>query len=163
MCNCLNGSICFELLKGIPAAIVTLVIGLIAAGISWRQYRTATAKLKLDLFERRFKIFHGVWVIFSGVVINGAGRRNQGFATPFNNILPETRFLFGEKIERYLNDAATKWIELQAAESQIDPMRANDQQEWIERRTELILWFEDQAQNGIRQQFGQYLNFEEWK
>ena len=41
-----------ELVKGLPAAFVTLVIGSIAAGIAYRQYRIARAKFKLDLFEK---------------------------------------------------------------------------------------------------------------
>jgi hypothetical protein len=43
--------------KGLPAAFVTLVIGLIAAGIAFRQYRIARAKFKLDLFDRRHAVF----------------------------------------------------------------------------------------------------------
>ena len=41
-----------ELVKGLPAAFVTLVIRSIAAGIAYRQYRIARAKFKLDLFEK---------------------------------------------------------------------------------------------------------------
>jgi hypothetical protein len=45
-----------ELLKGIPSVFVTLVIGGIAAYIAYRQYKISHAKLKLDLFEKRYEI-----------------------------------------------------------------------------------------------------------
>jgi hypothetical protein len=51
---CVQGSIRFEIMKGVPAAFVALVIGLVATGIAWRQFKVAQAKLKLDLFERRY-------------------------------------------------------------------------------------------------------------
>ncbi len=162
MPNCLSGSICFELIKGLPAAVVTFGIGLIAAYVAWRQYELASAKLKLDLFERRYAIFHQVWVIFSETVLDGAAKRNHGFATPFNNLLPEAAFLFGKEIEGYLNEAARKWTELQAAEVESNELRASSHQ-WIEKKRELLNWFEEQASRGVKQQFGRYLNFERWK
>jgi hypothetical protein len=54
-----------DLAKGLPAAVVTLVIGLIAAGIAYRQYRIARAKFKLDLFEKRHAVFLETWAFLS--------------------------------------------------------------------------------------------------
>ena len=52
-----SSSIAFELLKGLPAAFVALVIGGVAAGVAWRQMRIAQAKLKLDLFDKRYRLY----------------------------------------------------------------------------------------------------------
>lgn len=52
----MSGSFYFELLKGVPAAFVALIVGLIAPGIAHRQYHIARAKLKLDLFDKRYAI-----------------------------------------------------------------------------------------------------------
>ena len=51
------GSLRAEIAKGLLAAFVALVNGLIAAGIAWQRWRVARAKLKLDLFDRRLAIF----------------------------------------------------------------------------------------------------------
>ncbi|MCD6026117.1 MAG: hypothetical protein K0R08_636 [Solimicrobium sp.] len=51
------GSLSLELAKGLPAAFVALIVGGIAAGIAWRQYGAAKAKLKFDLFDRRCSNF----------------------------------------------------------------------------------------------------------
>jgi len=49
--QCVSGSICFELMKGAPAAVVALLAALIAGLIAYRQYRVAKAKLNLDLLS----------------------------------------------------------------------------------------------------------------
>jgi hypothetical protein len=159
---CAPGSIRFELIKGLPAAFVTLIIGGIAAGITWRQYQVAKAKLQFDLFEKRYAIFHQVWVIFSEVVFDGTRKKNYAFYTPFNNLLPEAAFLFGKNIEMYLTEAAKKWTELKAAETEIEGQGTTSQQS-IDKQRELTNWFEEQGSRGIKQIFGCYLNFEEWK
>jgi hypothetical protein len=64
---CIQGTICFELMKGIPAAIVATFAAGIAGIIAWRQYKVAKAKLNLDLFERRYKIFHNTWEELSNI------------------------------------------------------------------------------------------------
>jgi hypothetical protein len=38
-------------------AITTLIIGLFAGYIAWRQWRTSQDRLVLDLFEKRFQVF----------------------------------------------------------------------------------------------------------
>lgn len=152
----------FELVKGLPAAFVTLIIGLIAGGIAFRQYAVAKAKLKLDLFEKRYAIFHQTWAILSEAATKDTREKNYGFATPFNNFLPEAAFLFGKPIERYLDEASRKWIELRALEAERDGAgieRAAN----IAKESVLKGWFFEQASRGAKTQFGRYLDFENWK
>jgi hypothetical protein len=152
----------FELVKGLPAAFVTLIIGAIAAGIAYRQYEVAKAKLKLDLFEKRYAIFHQTWEILSEAATKGARENNYGLATPFNNFLPEAAFLFGKPIERYLDEASTKWAELRALEAETDGAGI-DRAANIAKASELQQWFFEQASKGAKAQFGRYLDFENWK
>jgi len=98
--------------------MLALVIGIVAAYIAFRQYRVARAKLKLDLFEKRFIIFHQTWVILFETVRSGTREKNYGLGTPFNNFLPEAAFLFGKDVENYLNNATKKWTELHALEAE---------------------------------------------
>jgi hypothetical protein len=159
---CAQGSICFELVKGLPAVIVTLIIGAIAAGIAFRQYKVAKAKLKLDLFEKRYAIFHQTWEILSEVARNGTREKKHGLATPFNNFLPEAAFLFGKPIERYLDEVSTKWTQLYGLEAERDGTGI-DRSANIAKASELQGWFFEQASRGARSQFGRYLDFENWK
>jgi hypothetical protein len=110
-------------MKGLPAAFVALVIGCIAARITYNQFRVAEAKLKLDLFERRYNIFHETWKTLSEVVGKGTREKNYGFGTPFNNYIPEAKFLFGADIETYLNTLASKWAKLHGIEGMEETSR----------------------------------------
>lgn len=63
-----------ELVKGVPTVLVTLLIGVIATYIAWRQCkvakeqrRIAHAKLNLDLFQRRYEIFELTWAMLSSM------------------------------------------------------------------------------------------------
>jgi hypothetical protein len=148
-----------DLLKGLPAGIVALIV----AAISWRQYLVEKAKLKLDLFERRYAIFQQTWEILSEVVSHGTRERNYGLATPFNNFLPQARFLFGKKIAEYLDLASSNWTELQGLESEIQDVAGDDRKKNLARGRELMKWFFEQASKGCKQLFDEYLNFERWK
>jgi hypothetical protein len=151
---------CFELLKGVPAGIAALVVGSIAAGIAYRQYRVTEAKLKLDLFDKRYAIFLETWTILSEVVMKGTREKQWGLATPFNNFMPQASFLFGPDIADYLSTASKKWTELWAFEGDGLPNLTPAQ---IAQSAELKMWFHHEASVGCKELFGQYLNFERWK
>jgi hypothetical protein len=87
---------------------------------------------------------------------------NYGLATPFNNFLPEAAFLFGKPIERYLDEASTKWSELRGLEAERDG-EGTDSSASISKARELKDWFFEQASTGAKAQFGRYLDFENWK
>jgi len=156
------GPVCTALVQGIPAGLVTLTVGMVAGVIAHRQAAVAKAKLKLDLFDKRYPIFEEVWKIMSAVVNKGTRDQNYGLFTPFNNLIPRTRFLFGPDVEAYLSEAVKKWAHLHALEAEIGGagVRAAD---YAEKRRELLDWFEEQAQRGVKELFGPYLAFERWK
>jgi hypothetical protein len=160
--SCVAGSICFELLRGVPAAVVALLVGGIAAGIAYRQYGVARARLKLDLFEKRFAIFHKTWEILSEVVMKGTREKNYGLATPFNNFLPEAQFLFGEPIKKYLDEVSSRWTRLYGLEAERGE-EGIDRHANISEARELKCWFHEQASTGVKAQFDPYLNFENWR
>jgi hypothetical protein len=152
-------SIVSELIKGLPTALVALVVGLIAAYIAWRQSAIAKTKLKLDLFEKRFPIFLQTWQIFSEVGQKGTRERQYGLGNPFSNFLPQARFLFGRDVEQYLSDAVTNWTQLRG----FDEQEGEGRQRNIEKAQELRMWFFNEADTGVKNMFGRYLDFESWK
>ena len=148
------------LIPGIPAAIVALTVGIVAGFIARHQAAVAAAKLKLDLFEKRYPIFLETWQIMSEVVFKGTRVRNYGLGNPFSNFIPQAGFLFGKQVEEYLSGAATKWIRLRALESQIGSAQAPA---IVEEKANLMDWFDSQAKGGVKQLFSPYLDFEKWK
>ena len=155
------GPVCLALLPGIPAGLVALTVGIVGWRIARRQAAVAEAKLKLDLFERRYPIFQQTWEIMSEVTMRGTREKNYGLANPFSNFMPQARFLFGKKVEAYLSDAVSKWAELHGYEGEREDAHAAAQH--AARVRELKNWFHEQASTGLRELFDPYLDFEKWR
>lgn len=158
---CAPGTVCIELIKGAPTALVALIIGLIAAGIAYRQYQVTRAKLNLDLFERRFAIFQKTWEYLSSAVLEAPPA--SGFSTPFDNLIPQASFLFGKEIEEYMRTASKNMTDLWFIDRRTaangDVMLPAD----IARHTELSSWFLEEGSQGVKKIFGEYLDFGKWR
>jgi hypothetical protein len=148
-----------DLVKGIPAAIVALTLGVVASLIAYRQYHVARAKLNLDLFDKRYQIFLETWQALSEAAIKPLERRAMG--TPFNNNIPRARFLFGPDVETYLEKASTHWSQLRAMQTMVES--SNGRPEHAEQLQEIQGWFDAEAQRGVKLKFGMYMNFERWR
>lgn len=154
----MSGSIWCEVAKGIPAGIVALI----AAGIAYRQYQVAKAKLNLDLFERRYEVFLAVWEFTSVVVQKGAPSLRSDERNKLTNLMPQIQFLFGKDLADYVYEIQSKhaslWVIEQATQANNGVMPA----EHIQQQLDLMKWFADEALEGVKQRFGKYLNFENW-
>ena len=155
------GPVCVGLVQGVPAALVALTVGIVGWLIARRQAAIAQAKLKLDLFEKRYPIFQQTWEIMSAVAQNGTRGHNYGLGNPFSNYKPRAGFLFGEEVEAYLSAAVDKWVDLSTLEAEgEDPAAAALN---AARVRELKNWFYKQASTGLKELFGPYLDFEKWR
>ena len=155
------GAVCIALVQGIPAGLVTLTVGIVGGLIARRQAAVAEARLKLDLFEKRYPIFQETWEIMSEVVMKGTREKNYGLGNPFSNFMPRARFLFGKEVEAYLSDAVNKWTNLYAFEAEReDPAAAAQNAAQVR---QLKGWFFEQASTGLKEIFGPYLDFEKWR
>jgi hypothetical protein len=156
---CVQGSICFEMMKGVPAGLVTLVIGSIAGFITWRQYKVAKAKLNLDLFERRFGIFMKVWTATAETFNQGPRHpmfAGYGFGSPYNELRPEAGFLFGKGMESYIDELTKNWVRYR--ELLLNDLEADKQETQALRD-----YFLQQGQTGVKDRFAPFLDFANWK
>jgi hypothetical protein len=81
--------------------LLTPVVAIIAVYIGWRQWKTSSQKLKLDLFERRFRVFQAVRDIL-GMMYTTVSDDKKLF-----QLLSQTRdaeFLFGSEIKDYVEN-----------------------------------------------------------
>ena len=86
-------SLSYQLAGGLPAAVVALLV----AWVAYQQWRVARAKLNLELFERRLKIFRETEK-FLVKSLPGAPPDSTGFV----DRLPESSFLFDQEIVSYM-------------------------------------------------------------
>jgi hypothetical protein len=89
---------------------VAAISGL-GAWIAYKQARIATAKLNLDLYDRRFKVFEAARAFLSVFLTEGKFTPEE--LTKFTAATSEAVFLFGEDVPRYLDNlrknAFTHW------------------------------------------------------
>ncbi|AXV99830.1 hypothetical protein CJO81_03090 [Ralstonia solanacearum] len=144
-------------------ALLTLVLGFLAWAVSDDQRTVARAKLRLDLFERRYAIFEVTWDYLSRCTEHKVPPRNAELAVKFANSIPQAAFLFGRELETYLNtirdNAITLWLIQERTAANYNVLPPED----IERHTELQRWFFEEARQGAKTIFGRYLSFENWQ
>ena len=154
-------SVCWtsELLKLGP----TVLLGLLAGYIAWKQQAIAHAKLNLDLFGRRIAVFDAAWTAASDAHLRRLGHREAMNA--LRNKFPEASFLFKPRVEEYLREIVDKMIQLETLEQrsgsaqQQNPLSEDENAKLLE----LHLALEYAAKKGLREIFGPYLNFAGWK
>lgn len=148
-----------ELAKGLPAAFVALIIGLIAAYIAFHQYRVARDKLRLDLFERRYELYDVIWTFLSEFE-NSHGAARQ----PVTNEIPKAHFLFGAEIAEFFAEVLEMHVEYRSALGRTKTHEAGSEQHSsaTEKVEELLMWSADELA-GLRTRFRPYLGFQKWQ
>ena len=104
-------------------ALATPIVAMVAAGIAaffaYQQWRTARNKLKLDLFERRFAVYHAAQSFLASIGQNGkaTGDDMQRFAIG----TAPARWLFGPDLAEFLSkEVWAKAVELQMLEAELE-------------------------------------------
>jgi hypothetical protein len=139
---------------------LTLVIAIIAVMISWRQHKTNAGKVKLDLFDRRFRVFDAVRKLI-GVVLRNGGAPPEELQEFYLETL-EADFLFGTDIRSYLNEihrrADKLWTESKLVR---DALRGEpspiDRTKWAKEHPAEMKWFDDQVRV-VTETFKKYLD-----
>lgn len=152
------GSLSFEFAKGLPAAFVALVIGVIAAWIAFQQWRVARAKLNLDLFERRLSIYRAT----DKYLLESLSGGPQGFLDSIEGF-DDASFLFGSEVTGYLREVLTMRHELRDIDTRAQANSGMVQPHEIGRHQQISQWLIDQRKGACRVVFAQYLDFGRWR
>lgn len=120
----------------------------------------ATAKLNLDLFERRMAIFEHAWSVIGYAAVG----EPYDFAKlgMLQNKLHEAGFLFGSDIEEYLLDLRSNAIEEQQLLIRINKEGPYVDQSVRDQHNKLKEWFLNESKE-IRTPFLPYMSFEKWR
>jgi hypothetical protein len=131
-----------------------------AKEIAAQSKEVATAKLNLDLFEKRMVIFEHAW----NLIGYAAAGKLYDYAKLglLQNKLHEAGFLFGTDIEEYLLNLRLKAIEEQNLLIRINKEGPYVDQSVRDRHDELKEWFLNESKE-IRTSFLPYMSFEKWR
>ena len=128
---------------------VAIAVALLALVVSGYSAYVARQKLRLDLFDRRYKVFEETWAALSAATQTDALYP----PTTLNNVLPIARFLFPQELFDYVNDISTKLGTLyginMATRSNQGHVPPDRLREWGELRK----WVDDQAATGCKDRF----------
>jgi hypothetical protein len=97
-------------------ASLSPVIAGIAVYIAIRQWLTNRQRVKLDIFDRRFRVFLEVRKVLSSVIPEGSAS-NERFLR-FRTGVAQSYFIFGPEIETYLDEIYSHGIKLAYADGQ---------------------------------------------
>jgi hypothetical protein len=146
-----------ELLKGLPTAIIVLFLGLLAVWLAHRYIVVAQAKLKLELFQKRHDIFVATWRYLSDLI-----QKNPVTTSDILNFSTNTasaKFLFGNEIVQFLDEAQTKGIRLGTAEYTLSwPASEEAHNQASAERHALVTWIEAEMRR-VKDRFKPYLDF----
>ncbi len=148
----------------ILGGLLTPVIAILAAYIAWQQYKTGRDKLKLDLFDRRYRVYRGLMDLLAAVASNETVSDED--LRKFYRETDQKRFLFGDDIRDYLTEVRQKAVKLRQANRLIAAAHDSGGQnihqgrlrEGSDLQLDLMAWFEEQIEQAGRG-FEKYLGF----
>jgi hypothetical protein len=140
-----------QIIQALGPTVAAVIIGLVAAYVAYQQWRTAHARLKLDLFNQRFEIFQvldeinrawrgtkeGEWVAEYIGRMRAATERLRKF-----------RLLFPTRIGASVDDLVSTWNDFTAAKAEEDGITTRPSQQWSDHVKKLRrLWDEIEEKN----------------
>ena len=142
-----------------PFAWLAALTAVLALWIAYQQYRTNRSKLRLDLYERRFRVFDAVRDLLATVGRDGAFELKdlQDFVAGTS----EATFLFGADIVAYIEELRLKAADLRRVHRTLADTALPVGPERSQAATddaELIKWFTEQFEESKRR-FAKYLDF----
>ena len=124
-----------ELLK----ASTPLVIGILAAYIAYQQWLTARHKLKMELFDRRFKVYQAARDLMDEMTIDASP--DIELIKRLDRLVPEAEFLFDLQDALFLKQVVDVAYKLRSNTRDLDqairigsqaPMLSNEDQQLLE-------------------------------
>ena len=139
----------FDLILRIVSTLSTLAIGIAASVLAYQQFQISKAKLRYELYEKRYDLFLRLRIFVSDLAI-GDNRDPlvlQLKAGAFKRDTIECRFLFDEDVVAYFDEVYKQAGDLVKAE--LEFQRPNLPEEEAERLrkvlTDLHVWCFDQS------------------
>ncbi len=101
-------------MTGSIVPMIAPVVAVIAVYVAIRQWLTNKHRVKLDLFDRRFRVFLEVRKVLSSVLPEAKASKEDFLK--FRTGVAESYFVFGPEIENYLDDIYLHGIKLATAD-----------------------------------------------
>lgn len=129
------------------SALLTPTIAIVGTIIAYQQWRTNNLKLKLDLYDRRLKVYEEVRVLLSRILQKADINYDELFK--FFRNCSEADFLFGPEIPKYIEELYQRGVKLHSWNEQYrdstQPRPPNyNHKIVVEGKHEELQWFTEQ-------------------
>jgi hypothetical protein len=151
-----------DLILKAMTAIATTVVAVYVARISKRQWLTNREKLRLDLYDRRFKIYVHVIEFHRAVVAWDGSKEQRDLEGPFTQALRESRFLFPESsgVFAFLKEFSGNAFFIVNFDK-LEPMKTVNIEEYAKqalRKTDCVNWILSSVEP-LEKKLAPFLNF----
>lgn len=138
-------------------AIATASVAILLAIVTWREWATNRARLRHELFERRYAVYERIAASLALVLRDG--RVPQGEPEGFLRATKTAYFVFGSdlSVKAFVSEVYRKALELHALEVTLDPLRGEERSKNIEDQRVIKDWFMDSL-NSLEARFDKYLS-----
>ncbi len=140
--------------------LTTFLIAAFAAYVAYRQHRLGKEKFKLDLFEKRYRVFAATRLLLTHVLQNGNVTLPELFE--YRAGIGEASFLFSSDLVEYLEEIYRHALKLHTDHESVAPLPRGDERS---RLAEEICtgtgWLTDQLPE-LKKRFAPYMAFNKW-
>jgi hypothetical protein len=141
------------------SALLTPTVAVLGATIAYRQWRLAQNKLKLDLFDRRFKVYEGARDLLASIMTSGKAEDDEVFK--YLLATREAKWLLSNEVAEYLDKQLYhKVIDLQRLAAELEGIGVSEvRSKNVREQTEIKKWLMAQY-NVLDRQFSLYLQLQ---
>ena len=140
--------------------IASLTIAASVAMIGFLQYKLASAKFKLELFDRRYAIYKATQKYLSIVLRDAHVEYSESIT--FLSETQDALFLFGPDVAKYLDALYKRGIELCSTAHQFEPLPVGPERSRIVEKNAALLRALMDELDRLKKVFEPYLTFKEW-
>jgi hypothetical protein len=138
-------------------SIATLFLSIAVVVIASLQWRVADNKLRLDLFDRRYKVYDATRKFLLAILTKASFTLSELFE--FNAGTFDAEFLFGADVTEHLEKIRKRAVDLQTAQRIYEPLPVGDERSrHVQAAHDDLLWLTDQL-TAITKTFAPYLGF----
>ena len=138
-------------------SFATLVLGCAIAYVAWQQWRIARHRLRLDLFDRRYKIYDATRKFLS--IILREARFDDSQLFEFYAGTSDAEFLFNSAVVNYLEQLRKRAVNMRTHQRVYEHMPVGDERSrHVQAEHDDLTWLTDQL-TAMTQGFSPYLSF----
>ena len=137
--------------------IATLIVGIGVIFFAFLQWKVAHDKLRLDLFDRRYKVYEATRKFLAVIIQRAAFDNSQLFE--FYAGTSDAEFLFGSEVVAYLAEIRKRAINMQTHQKIYEHMPVGDERSrHVQTESDQLLWLGDQI-TAMTKIFTPYLGY----